>query len=141
MKKLILSAALIVFTGCATIIQPGPDRIPVNSNPPGAQVFLDDQAVGVTPMVLAVPRDSDGRIRVEKEGYTPYSINRDKVVAGWVFGNILLGGVIGLSVDLITHNQGKHPEDPVYAQMAPVGAPASAARAHSSARVPASVNH
>jgi hypothetical protein len=69
-------------------------------------------------MVLAVPRASDGRIRVEKEGYAPYTVNRDKVVAGWIFGNILLGGVIGLSVDLITHNQGVHPEDPIYVQMA-----------------------
>jgi hypothetical protein len=118
MKKIIVPLLLLAFTGCATIVQSGPDHIPVDSKPQGANVYLDDNLVGTTPMVLAVPRDSDCRIRIEKDGYNPYSVDRDKVVAGWVFGNILIGGVIGLSVDLITHSQGKYPEDPVYVQMA-----------------------
>lgn len=136
MKKIFVSLLLVVFSGCATICQSGPDHIPVDSNPQGAGVYLDGQLMGTTPMVLNVPRDSDGHIRIEKVGYAPYMVDRNKVVAGWVFGNILIGGLIGLSVDLITHNQGKYPEDPVYVQMA--AAPGSSSPVDS--RVPASTH-
>lgn len=105
---------LLSLTGCATILQQGPDHITVNSNPSGAKVFLDGQPIGTTPMVAVVNRSSEGIFRLEANGYEPVTLDRDKVVSGWVFGNILLGGLIGLGVDLATHNQGHYAEEPIY---------------------------
>ena len=110
---------VLLLSGCATILQPGPDRISVTSKPEGAKVFLDGNPVGVTPMQLAIPRDSEANVRIEKEGFNSYVNDQNKVVAGWFFGNLLLGGVIGMTVDLITHNQGKYKDQPIYVELAP----------------------
>ena len=109
---------LLVMVGCATILQPGPDRIPVNSTPvQGAKVYLDGKLVATTPTVIDVPRKSECIIRVELEGYEPIEIDRDKSLNGWFVGNLLIGGVIGIAVDLITHNQGGYSEDAVVVEL------------------------
>jgi len=105
----------VLPSGCATMFQGGPDRIPVDSNPKGATVYLDGQPVGQTPTVVSVPRDSEARITVEAPGYAPVTVDRDKVLAGWFLGNLLwgLGAVIAMPIDLATHNQGKYTEEPI----------------------------
>lgn len=118
--------ALMQSFGCATIFQSGPDRIRVNSNPQGAKVLLNDDPVGTTPMVLSVNHRDDCVIKIEKEGYETYTMDRGKTFSGWFLGNILLGGIIGGTVDLVTHNQGHYSEDPVFVEMNAKGpAPAS----------------
>ncbi len=104
---------MVLPTGCATMFQAGPDRIPVDSNPKGATVYLDGQPVGQTPTVVSVPRDSEARITVEAPGYAPVTVDRDKVATGWFFANLLLGGIIGMTIDLAAHNQGKYTEEPI----------------------------
>jgi hypothetical protein len=120
-KQYIVSILLVIIflcQGCATIFQPGPDRIPVNSTPKqGAKIYLDGQLIGVTPSTVSIPRSSECVIRVEMEGYEPIVIDRDKHLNGWIFGNILIGGIIGIAVDLITHNQGGYSEDPVVVEL------------------------
>ena len=108
----------LVLVGCATILQPGPDRIPVDSIPlKGAKVYLDGQLVATTPTSIDVPRKSECVIRIEMDGYEPITIDRDKNVNGWFFGNLLIGGVIGITVDLITHNQGGYSEEPIVVEL------------------------
>lgn len=116
--QLLSPVLLLMLCSCATIMQPGPDRIQVRSDPDGAKVYLNTMPVGATPMEVHVNRKDRCVIEVKKDGYETVLIDREKVVAGWVFGNILLGGIIGLSIDLITHNQGKYPEDPIYVNLA-----------------------
>jgi hypothetical protein len=98
------------MTGCATILQSGPDKIPVRSEPEGATVLLNG-------MLVYVNRADDCHIDVKKDGYQSIAIDKNKVVAGWVFGNIIFGGIIGLGVDLVTHNQGKYPEEPIFVSL------------------------
>ena len=109
---------LFIVAGCATILQPGPDRIPVDSIPmKGAKIYLDGQLVATTPATIDVPRKSECVIRIEMDGYEPIVIDRDKNVNGWFFGNLLIGGVIGITVDLITHNQGGYSEEPIVVEL------------------------
>lgn len=121
MKAIICFFLIFSATGCATILQPGPDKIKVDTNPKGARVFLDGQEVGVTPCVVLVERSAEGEFRIELEGYKTRIIKRHKVMSGWVLGNavFLLGAPI--VVDLITHNQGHYPEDPIYTSLRPDG--------------------
>jgi hypothetical protein len=92
-------------------MQSGPDRIPVTSTPEGALVFFNGIELGVTPLVVNVHRDQNCVLEFKLSGYQTVTITKNKVVAGWVFGNVILGGLFGLAVDLITHNQGKYSED------------------------------
>ncbi|MDR3610999.1 MAG: PEGA domain-containing protein [Ignavibacteriaceae bacterium] len=115
---LILVVFLSVFIGCATLFQHGPDRIPVKSYPiNGAKIYLDDKFVGLTPSIVIVPRKSECVIRVEMTGYEPIVIDRDKNLNGWFLGNILIGGLVGITIDLITHNQGGYSEEPIMVEL------------------------
>lgn len=116
--KYLMTALLFSSFGCATIIQPGPDRISVDSRPEGAKIYLDDKIVGVTPMVVELPRDSEAVFRIEKEGYESTSVDRDKVMSGWVMGNLILGGPIGIAIDLAAHNQGHYSSEPITVNLA-----------------------
>ena len=126
-KPTTLIIALITLIGCATIVAPGPDRIPVNTNPPGAKIFLDGRLVGTSPMQLAVDRKDEAQVRVELDGYEPVTIDRDKELNAWFIGNLLIGGLIGVTIDLITSNQGKYAETPIYLVLSPKGRSVSSA--------------
>jgi hypothetical protein len=50
--------------------------VQVESTPPGADVFVSDEKIGVTP--VAVPNPTGGgelRVRLEKDGYRPHLMN------------------------------------------------------------------
>lgn len=112
MKVFIFCLFLVLQTGCATILQPGPDHVPVTSIPDGAKVFLDGKEVGTTPMEVSIERDAEGVIRIEKEGYNPYTKDLDKKLAGWS----LLGSfpwAVPFLIDVMNHNQGKYSTKPL----------------------------
>jgi len=97
-------ALVMVFnlTSCATIIHGGRQDIYVTSSPSGAVVRVDGQATS-TPGSINLERKKALYVLVfEKEGYNPVEIELRRTVDGWLFGNILLGGIIGLVIDFCT---------------------------------------
>ena len=55
----------LAATGCATLQTNGStQRIQVTSTPPAAEVLLDGQAVGVTPVGVVVSRRAEHEIRI-----------------------------------------------------------------------------
>jgi len=116
--KSIISIGLVILTGCASIIAPGPDVMTVSSEPPGATVFLDSCQVGVTPTILRVDRSMEGLLMLRKEGYQPAVWQISKPINGWFFGNILIpGGLIGIIIDAATGNIVKFSESPIRINM------------------------
>jgi hypothetical protein len=115
-----LLASVLACPGCATMFAGGPDLVPVSSKPDKARVFLDGVAVGVTPCTIEIKRTSEGVIRVEAPGYSPTTIDRDKVVNGWFFANVISPWLVGVPVDLVTSNQGKYSTDPVFVELYPL---------------------
>lgn len=109
----LLTLGLSFLNGCATLLQNGPDRISVNTSPQGAKLYLDGQPIGYTPMIVSIPRKSEGILKFEKEGYETLTLDKDKVLAGWFIGDIILLSPLGLAIDLISSNQGKYSEDPI----------------------------
>ena len=90
----VLLAACIFSSGCATAINGTTQRVAVASDPPGAQVYVNDAPVGVTPAFVEVPRrDSDLQLRLEKEGYEPTVLSLERSRSGWLAGNVLFAGV------------------------------------------------
>jgi hypothetical protein len=50
--------------------------IEVDSTPPGADVFVADKKIGVTPLVFPAPTAAgDLQVRIEKSGYRPHLMN------------------------------------------------------------------
>ncbi|HEU4437209.1 MAG TPA: PEGA domain-containing protein, partial [candidate division Zixibacteria bacterium] len=63
-------------------------------------------------------------VRIEMEGYQPYELSITRKTSGWVWGNIVFGGLIGLAVDAITGGLYKLNPEQVMGELAqkPTGA-------------------
>lgn len=111
MKKIIAFITSVSFiflvVGCCTIISGRNQQLPVISTPSGAKVIVN----GVqqqTPCTLVLDRKQVlYQVRVEKEGYEPVEITLRKGVNGWIWGNLVFGGIIGLIIDICTGSVNK----------------------------------
>lgn len=103
MKKFLLFLILGIFaTGCSTIMTGTSESLSINSNIQSAKVYVNGDFRGQTPLNIELSTKKDYSIRIEADGYIPYTENIKKKASGWVWGNIFLGGLIGLGVDLAT---------------------------------------
>ena len=96
---------VVAGSGCASIVNSGPDAVFLSSNPPGASVTVDGANVGVTPLTAMVHRSAN-MMTFSKEGYQSVSIPVQKDFNVWVLGNLLIpyGFFIGLIVDGVAGN-------------------------------------
>lgn len=103
-KSLILPmiSLMLILTGCATIIHGSTQSISINSKPSYANVWIDNKFVGNTPICVDLKRKRNHCIRLELEGYQPYEISCKKKLSGWVFGNLVFGGLPGLCIDIVS---------------------------------------
>lgn len=85
--------------GCATIVKGTSQKVPIASDPPGADILVDGSRVGQTPMAVEMKRKHDHLVTIQKTGYRPQSVAVVKDVGGAVWGNIIAGGLIGWGVD------------------------------------------
>jgi hypothetical protein len=101
MKRLWI-AALAATLGCASIMHGTSQDVSISTNPAGAQITVDGQTVGKTPVIAHLKRNDNHMLKAELPGYAPYEMAFTKSVSGWVWGNVLFGGLIGLAVDAIS---------------------------------------
>lgn len=105
MKKvsvLALFCAVILSSSCATIILGTTQEVSISSNPSGAMVTNNGLQLGKTPVIADLKRKGNHNIKIELEGYQPYEIRLARKTSGWIFGNIIFGGIPGLIIDVIT---------------------------------------
>lgn len=111
LKTLLIAAcAATLTTGCASIFSGGPQDIGINSTPDGAAVTITDKRGtvvfnGTTPATAELAR-SDGffsaqryTVKIDKQGFGSETVELRSTANGWTFGNLLLGGVIGIVID------------------------------------------
>lgn len=116
----------VVLSGCATITGgSGQQKVKVASDPPGARVVVDGRSCGVTPTTLSLDRKVNHRIQLEKSGYALAETDLRPGVNPWIFGNVIIGGLIGVVVDLATNSDRRLYPKEVEAHLAPVTEPAS----------------
>ena len=97
-----LCAALLLAPGCASIFTPGAERpVRVESDPTGADVLVNGELRGVTPLIVKVDRRDVHDVVVALEGYEPFEREVRPGLNGWLFGNLVFGGLIGLAIDFI----------------------------------------
>lgn len=63
---------------------------------------VNGKELGNTPLVAKLRRKDKHAVRIELEGYAPYEMALSRSTSGWVWGNIVFGGIPGLAVDAIT---------------------------------------
>jgi hypothetical protein len=100
--RLVLVALATGSWSCATIMQGSRQEVSIASSPTGAKVTVNGKAMGDTPLVAKLKRKDKHAVRIEMEGYAPYEMALSRSTSGWVWGNIVFGGIPGLAVDAIT---------------------------------------
>lgn len=75
-KLLILTIMLLALTGCMR------RRMTINSNPPGAMVYIDDYEIGTTPVSTNFTYYGTRNIRLEMDGYETLNV-KQPVKAPW----------------------------------------------------------
>jgi hypothetical protein len=114
-------ALLLFVSGCASVATGISQDVTVNSMPPGARcdVLREGTKVqtGITPMTVSVEKsrrnisvscvDGAGRqgVATSKSGMEP-----------WFFGNVMLGGLIGMSIDVLDGAVNKY-DSPVWVSL------------------------
>lgn len=85
---LILIPSLVFLSGCAVLFNGSNQLIPVSSAPSGAEVFVDGERVGVTPLELELARANSHTI-VLRLG----DLEREVIIT-----NTLNGGMVALDI-------------------------------------------
>lgn len=101
-KKIISMILMISFgllAGCASIVHGTKQEETFVSKPSGAEIYIDNIAYGKTPKTIALKRSSEHTVTIKLPGYEPESFKLTHGVSGWVFGNIIFGGLIGIVID------------------------------------------
>jgi hypothetical protein len=105
------------LTSCATIMHGTRQSIGIASNPSNASVWVDRAYMGDTPIIVSMSRKDNHFVRIELDGYLPYEATFSRQLSGWVLGNFVFGGVIGLAVDANTGGIYRLTPDQVQAEM------------------------
>jgi hypothetical protein len=124
---LLLGLVPLASAACATVLQGTRDQVGIASQPTGAEVIIDNEFFGKTPVTAELRRKDKHNITIKVDGYEPYEITVTRKTSGFVFGNVVFGpfGLIGLAVDAITGGMYKLKPEQVQAELHP-GAPKAA---------------
>lgn len=118
------------LAACATVTRGSEDAWVINSEPAGAKVeTTNGHQCQATPCAIKMKRKSEFTATVTKSGYKPATVQVTHKTAGagaaGVAGNVLVGGVIGVGVDLYTGASQDLVPNPVTVKLEPEEAKAS----------------
>lgn len=109
MKTFTLVIVLVALQGCASIVSKNSYPVTIDSSPSAATFEILDRdgrsvQAGTTPQTITL-KSSSGyfkaqryTIQFSKDGHTGATHTLSSTVDGWYFGNILLGGLIGMLI-------------------------------------------
>lgn len=114
--------ALMVGPGCATVATRGggDQQVTILADPPGATVIVDGQPAGVAPATVSLARKSEHTVEVVAPGYETARLTLRRKLNPWVFGNLLVGGPIGLVLDVVTDSTHTLTPDDVSVKLKPL---------------------
>jgi hypothetical protein len=100
----VVLASVVSLVGCATLFKQKSRTVAFNSDPQGADIYINGNRMGKTPMPMNLSNLKAVTVTFKKEGYDDktYIINT-KVGGGWVVLDCL-GGFIPVIIDAVTEN-------------------------------------
>ena len=101
--------APILFSSCATIFGKSSYPVSINTSPTGATVSITDKKSkevfkGTTPATVTLKSGAgyfskaEYQVKLSSPGYADQIIPVNYKLNGWYFGNLLIGGVIGMLI-------------------------------------------
>ena len=97
--------ALALLSGCATILGGGSSQgVSIQSSTPGTH-FVIRSSSGIqiasadAPQSVTLPRKNEYQIDFTAQGFQPQTIALTKGTNGWIWGNLVVGWIVGFIVD------------------------------------------
>ena len=108
-KGLFIIISLPFLTGCASIVSKSTWPFSVDSNPAGASVSITNKAgkevyKGRTPVAMKLKSGAgffskeSYTVSLSLNGYETKKVNVECKINGWYFGNIVIGGIVGMLI-------------------------------------------
>ncbi|WP_299676848.1 PEGA domain-containing protein [uncultured Tenacibaculum sp.] len=106
---ILIASTILLTTSCASIVSKSNYPISINSVPEDANITITDKKgvevfKGKTPASLKL-KSSSGffskasyQVKFEKEGFDTKIVPLQCKLDGWYFGNILIGGLLGMLI-------------------------------------------
>jgi hypothetical protein len=106
MKKVLFAFVIVgLLSSCATIMKGTTSQVSFDSNPKGAQIYAVTKKgkieIGTTPTVSTISKKTKS-IEFRMDKYYTETVYLQTTINGWYFGNLILGGIPGMAVDLIS---------------------------------------
>ncbi len=103
MRYLISIVLLIATTGCGTLFNRNLKPVMLDSDPQGADVYVDGNRVGKTPINVEMEKKHSANLTFKKEGYEEKTaIIQSQLVPGLLILDLF--GLVPLVVDAATSN-------------------------------------
>lgn len=80
---------MFTLSGCATSINSDRQSVTIFTDPPEANVVIDDYLRVIAPGTVSLNRKSDHVAIVEKAGYEPATVTIKRGMSWWVMGNVV----------------------------------------------------
>ena len=114
MRRVIALGLALFCSACAAVVEGTSQEIVVNTDPQGARCIFERGGISVavidpTPGAATIKKSSeDILIKCEREGYRESVLLNKSDLAAATFGNIILGGAVGIAVDAISGANNKY---------------------------------
>jgi hypothetical protein len=101
---IVVLGLLATSSGCATVVSRGgrDQNVTISADTPGATILVDGQPTGTAPATVPLSRKSEHTIDVTAPGYETAHLTVRRRLNPWLFGNLIIGGPIGLVIDVVT---------------------------------------
>jgi hypothetical protein len=103
------------------------EKVQIDSSPGGAEVVIDDAQHVTTPAAVELSRKADHKLAFHKPGYQDETETLTSNLSGWVFGNLVSGGLVGAAIDMSDGAARKLSTDNVEATLKPIAPQSSTA--------------
>jgi hypothetical protein len=126
--SVLLVGAALSASGCATVAGGGSSQIlNIDSNPKGASIFVGNTGKNgeiinlsdsgkVTPSQITLSR-KDGVVVVKKAGFKDATVQMNKKLNPWFWGNVALGSLLSTSIDASTGAIKMYDKDAYFVEM------------------------
>jgi hypothetical protein len=99
----LLVCAALFATGCGTLLSGTNEPLTITSEPSGAEVRIDGEKRGRTPLSTSLASTENHTIEVRKDGYREeVATVTSEVNGGYVVLDVLLTGFVGIIIDAAT---------------------------------------
>ena len=119
--KIICILSPLMVTSCATVTRGPKEKFTIESTPSKANVELSNGQKGITPVTFKIKRRGEITVTVKKDGYKKEIVDVPSKFVGEgglaLAGNALIGGLVGVGVDLATGSCYGHQPNPLHVKL------------------------